>query len=296
VDANDCGDHGVGDFLRRTAAGYDESYLLCLTGYGDADMINFFDEEGRRITPAAAKREPLGPGIAGLLAHYGIKRFVPFSSMHRYNRTDSAWANAYITPLHAHREDYPGDPDTLLPPYARVDLMSGHVRGLEPPPVPDVLEPPEAFGDDWSDQLDDDDRAAIAAYLAPVVHLRRFLGYVNFRVGGKDNVFDVAREHSARGITFETPRASLMTSVRYEVFDDLLIGNFARTTLHGDWSGRSGTDALSPDFGPFLTKYGDNGRARSAAELCDYFREYRTRGFFDPTGSPGESAIRLYTG
>lgn len=296
VDANDCGDHGVGDFLHRTAAGYDDSYLLCLTGYGDADMINFFDEQGRRIPPPAAKREPLGPGIAGLLAHYGIKRFVPFSSMHRYNRTDSAWANEYITPLHAHAQGFSGAPGTLLPPYARVDLATGDVRGLAPAPAPDVLERPEAFGDDWSDELDGDDRAAIAAYLAPVVHLRRFLGYLNFRVGGKDNVFDVAREHFDRGITFETPRASLMTSIRYEIFDDVLIGNFARTTLHGDWGGRRGTDALYPDFGPFLTKYGDNGRARSAAELRDYFREYRRRGFFDPSGSPGEGAIRLYAG
>jgi hypothetical protein len=32
-----------------------------------------------------------------------------------------------------------------------------------------------------------------------------------------------------RGITFEAPRHSLLTAVRYEIFDDLLIGNFVKT-------------------------------------------------------------------
>ena len=66
LDANDSRDLGVGDFVRRTAANFEQSFLLCLTGYGDADMINFFDEQGVRIPPPALKKEPLGPGILGL--------------------------------------------------------------------------------------------------------------------------------------------------------------------------------------------------------------------------------------
>jgi hypothetical protein len=60
-----------------------------------------------------------------------------------------------------------------------------------------------------------------------------------------------------------------MTAVRYEIFDDLLIGNFMKTVLHG------GLRSLYPDFTPYVAKYGDNGRAFSVGELHDYFLAYR---------------------
>ncbi len=60
-----------------------------------------------------------------------------------------------------------------------------------------------------------------------------------------------------------------MTSINYEIFDDLLIGNFMKTVLHG------GVRSLYPDFTPYVAKYGDNGRAFSAAELNAYLRAYR---------------------
>jgi len=78
-----------------------------------------------------------------------------------------------------------------------------------------------------------------------------------------------------------------MTAVEYRVFDDILIGNFARTTLHGDWGGKLGTAALYPDLCPYWTKFGDNGGARTAAELRAYFSDYRDRGFFLPGHGPG---------
>ena len=61
-----------------------------------------------------------------------------------------------------------------------------------------------------------------------------------------------------------------MTAVRYEIFDDLLIGNFMKTTLHG------GVRSLYPDFSPYVAKYGDNGRAFSKSELDAYFAAYRS--------------------
>ena len=64
-----------------------------------------------------------------------------------------------------------------------------------------------------------------------------------------------------------------MSDHGYEVFDDLLIGNFAKTTLHGSWP-RSG---LYPDFSPYVAKYSDNGRAKTKGELDDYFAAYRRR-------------------
>jgi hypothetical protein len=293
VDANDASDRGAGNFLRETLQRFETSYLLCLTG-GDADLINFFDEDGKRITPAAANQQDLGPGIAGLLDYYGIRYFVPFSSMHRYARKDSSWANSCTTPLGAHQKGFAREGKAVLPPFARCVFHDGReeVSGLNPKPAPEILRAPEEFGDSWSDPLEKDDVAELAKYFRSNAHLSTFLGFINFRVGGKDHVIDINREHFARGLTFETPRASLMTVVRYQVFDDLLIANFTRATANGDWGGRRGNEVLYPDFAPFVAKFGDNGGARSAEELRAYFRAYQERGFFGFLPTPEAQALR----
>ncbi len=279
VDSNDASDNGAGAFVRQTVSRFPESYLLCLTGYGDADMINFFDEQGRRIPPPSMQHTPFIDGIEEILGAFGLRGYVPFSSQHKYQRTDSAWANECATPIEVYRTKFRSDRLVMLPAFCRFDFAKDDVRSIDPRPRPEVLHEPEEFGDDWSDELEPGDRAKIAAYFAPIEHLKSFLGWINFRVGGKDNVIDVARERFDRGITFVVPRASLMTVIEYRIFDDILIGNFARTILHGPWE-HQGTAALYPDFNPFVAKYGDNGGARTRAELRAYFAEYRRRGFF----------------
>jgi hypothetical protein len=77
-----------------------------------------------------------------------------------------------------------------------------------------------------------------------------------------------------RGITFEVPRNSLMTAVKYRFFDDLLIGNFMKTTLHGVPS------LYDPPFNFIVTKYGDNGKAITDEEVRKYLNEYRRRAGF----------------
>jgi hypothetical protein len=64
-----------------------------------------------------------------------------------------------------------------------------------------------------------------------------------------------------------------MTAVEHGVFDDLLLGNYMRTTFHGAWDEPS----LYPWFCPYVAKYGDNGGAYNEAELARYFSEYRDR-------------------
>ena len=56
-----------------------------------------------RLRPDRASLSPLGPRIATRLASYGARYFVPFSSMHRYQREDSAWARAHTTQLADYR-------------------------------------------------------------------------------------------------------------------------------------------------------------------------------------------------
>lgn len=71
------------------------------------------------------------------------------------------------------------------------------------------------------------------------------------------------------GITFEAPRGSLMISIEYNIFDDLMIGYFVKTTLHGPVS------SLYPDFTPYVAKYGDNGLAYTEEDLIAYFDYYK---------------------
>ena len=142
-----------------------------------------------------------------------------------------------------------------------------------------------AFDDDWSEPLRPGELERLRAYLAPVQHWRRFLGWIAFKVGGETHRIDIAAEHASRGITFEVPRHSLMTAVEWRIFDDVLISNFAKCTLHGPWHA-PGTAAMYPDFNPFLTKFGDNGGAYSPDELRRYFRTYLDRGFTKLDGDP----------
>jgi len=66
-----------------------------------------------------------------------------------------------------------------------------------------------------------------------------------------------------------------MLAIQYEIFDDMLIGNFMKTTLHGKL--KSQHPSLYPYFAPYVPKFADNGRAKSKKELRLYFKEYRKR-------------------
>jgi hypothetical protein len=129
--------------------------------------------------------------------------------------------------------------------------------------------PPEEFGDNWADRLDDSDVKVIHSYFERRERVWTSYGWINFRIGGRDNRIDMAGDRKV-GITFELPRNSLMAAIKFEVFDDLLIGNFMKTTLHG-------SPSLYPDFTPYVAKYADNGRAYSLADIKKYMGEYRRR-------------------
>ena len=89
-------------------------------------------------------------------------------------------------------------------------------------------------------------------------------------MASKDNFFKF-EANNTKGITFEVPRSSLMTAINFEIFDDLLIGNFMKTTLHGMQGLYEG------DFNLYLSKYADNGRAETAKEIEEYFKLYKQR-------------------
>ena len=134
--------------------------------------------------------------------------------------------------------------------------------------------PASEFGDNWSEPLEHADKQKLTAYFQAKETLQANLGYLRFRVGGGETVIDLNPKLRQFGVTFEVPRGSLMTAVEYQVFDDLLIGNFMRTTLHGGVKFKS-------QFNQRVAKYSDNGGANTDAQLRNYFFEYFGRAPLD---------------
>lgn len=271
VNTNDCGENGWGWFVKKTISQYRTSFLTCLSGYGDADMNHFYSEDGKFIPPEAAKKAPIGAAIAEACEKWGVNYFIPSSSMHRYQRSDSLWADELTAGLDEYANGFRSQTAKLLPAFLRYDCGSDEYASINPPEIPAQVFAPEKFGDNWSDELDKNDVAAATRYFRAVESLADNIGFINLRVGGKDNRIELGPQK--RGVTFQAPRQSLMTSINYEIFDDMLIGNFMKTTLHGDWPAVS----LHPYFTGFLCKFADNGRAKTKAEVAAYIKIYEQR-------------------
>lgn len=273
VNTNDAMDRGWGRFVRKIVRQYPTSFLLSLHGYGDADMIHFFTEAGERIPPKAALKTPVGRGVAHATESYGIKYYIPFSTMHQYQRTDSMWANQYTTPIEAFPEGFHSKTSQILPAFISWNCDTDEWHQINPQELPPVALPPEHFGDSWTDVLDEPDYRTLREYFQSIHALADKMDFINFRVGGKEYPIELRKKSFNRGITFEAPRHSLMIATNYKIFDDMLIGNFMKTTLHGEWP----ASKLYPDFIPFVARYADNGNARTKEELHAYFEEYRKR-------------------
>lgn len=273
INLNDGSALGTRAKLLAHANPFKRRFVFKLFSYGTADMINFFTEDGERIDPMPAESKPLGYCYTELLKRWKGTHTAPFSCHHVFGRTDSRWAASYETPIEAHGNCFKHRRGVFIPGYFSYDVTADRITETAMEPRPRLFREPQEFGDNWSDPLDREDMPALRAYFQKFEHLRQKFQFVNVRVGGQDHFVDLGGPKD-RGITFEAPRHSLMTAIHYEIFDDLLIGNFMKTVLHG------GVRKLYPDFTPYVAKYGDNGRAFSLGELHDYFRAYRNASGF----------------
>jgi len=279
INLNDASDCGWGSLVKKTAAQYKLSFLAALSAPGAADMMNFFTEDGRIILPEEPSNMQPGKNIALRTEQYGARYYVLFSSMHRYQRRDSIWANPYMASVTDYTRGFHSQTAELLAPYIQYDCHTGQLSELKPAEVPLNVVEPEAYGDNWADVLDRADMEKIRNYFQSIQHLKEVFSHITMRVGGQDTVVDLGGTAKRKALMFEVPRQSLMEAIEGQVFDDLLIGNFMKTTCVGDW-GRA-NKSLYPDFSPYVAKYADNGGARTMEELQTYFAEYRRR---DPFG------------
>jgi hypothetical protein len=263
VNLNDGGAYGNEGAIKRAIRTFPRRFILRLVNYGDADMMNFFTESGERIPPPPAAKPILGLRYNETLRQWRGTHTTIFSCHHVFARKDVEWAAAHETPLEAHAQGFDQRLGEFIPGYFSYHVTKDSITPLEMVPEDRAFRDPQEFGDNWSDVLEVADIAKCAAYFKRFEHLRTRIDFINLRVGGVDNRI-ILRGEKDVGVTFEVPRASLMSAIEFEVFDDLLIGNFMKTTLHG------GLRSLYPDFNPYVPKFGDNGKAHDAAGLRDY--------------------------
>ena len=171
--------------------------------------------------------------------------------MHRYQRVDSVWADAFTAEFPEYRNDFQWDRCELLPAFISYDVARDQLELINPGLNPVVVHPPETFGDHWSDVLEKTDVVLAKNYFQSIEHLADAIGSITLRVGGKDNLIVINPKLSPYEIILENPKQSLMESIRYEIFDDLRIGNFMKVTLQGSWQNSA---SLHPFFSGFVGK------------------------------------------
>jgi len=263
---NDGSGLGWSKKIKKIISQYKNRFLLKLISWGDADMINFYNHHNEFILPIAAEQKPCGESYNYYMKKWNCNYAIPFSCFHSYSRKDSIKMNTYTTPIEEHYRNFNKNFGQILPAFIQWDTSKSDFTKIDPKKK--IIEPsdPKKFGDNWSDELNDDDKIILKNYFLKFDHLKKKFGFINFRIGDKD--FAIKLSNRKEGVEFNTPRNSLIFSIKNNIFDDILIGNFMKTKLIN-------VPSLYPDFTPYVSKYGDNGKARTNGELKKYFDYYK---------------------
>ena len=262
---NDGQSRGWSRTIKNIIKSYQNRFLLRLINWGDADMINIFDHHQNFILPQAAKEPAVGKQYKNLMKSWNCNFAIPFSAFHKYIRTDSIKMNKFITPISKHSEGFNDKYGELLPAYIRWDCLKNDYIKINVKENNQLPQDPIEFGDNWSDELENEDKKNIQDYFLKIESLKKYWGTISFKVGSKELNMKISNKNSH--ILFEAPKKSLMIAVK-KIFDDMLIGNFMKTKIINNKS-------LYPNFTPYVAKYADNGNASSVKELKEYFDYYK---------------------
>ena len=252
--------------IKKIIKNYKNRFLLKLINWGDADMINFYNHHNDFILPLAAEKKPCGESYSYYMKLWNCNFSIPFSSFHKYSRTDTIAMNKYVTPLSEHYTGFSNQNGDLLPAFINWNSEKSSFEEINPEENNEEIFEPEHYGDNWSDDLNDADKLIIENYFKKFDHLKNKFGFLNFTIGKSE--LNIKLSNKKEGISFSTPRNSLLFSIRNNIFDDILIGNFMKIKLIN-------VPSLYPDFTPYISKYGDNGFAFSKDELKKYFDYYK---------------------
>ncbi len=265
LNLNDAKARGWSSEIKKIIKPYQNKFLLKLVNEADADMINFYNHHNTFLPPHTSKNG-IGKIYTQAMDNWNCNFAIPFSCFHRYIRKDSLKMNEFVSPLKSHYENFNNKPGELLPAFVRWDSSKNDYVKINPKENNNEIKDPEFFGDNWSEELNTSEKNQLFEYFKRFDHIKKKFGFITFIVGNKENTLKLSNRKE--GIIFETPRNSLVQAIKHNVFDDVLIGNFMKTRLIN-------VDSLVPDFSPYVTKYGDNGNARTESELKDYFDYYK---------------------
>ncbi len=266
LNLNDGQAFGWSSTIKKILSNYENKFLFNLNSWGDADMINLYDENDNFINPIAADQDPCGVTYNYLLKKWNCNYCLPFSSLHAYSREDSVKMNKFVTPLEKHTEGFDISKGNLLPAFISWDVKKKDYKKINPPQKKIIVKKPEDFGDNYSDQLNKEDKDLVKNYFDKFENIKVNFGFLQFIVGGSE--FNIKYSNKKQGLRFFVPRNSLITAIKNNIFDDLLIGNFMKIQVIN-------IKSLYPNFTPYVAKYGDNGFSYSKNELANYFKYYK---------------------
>jgi hypothetical protein len=275
INLNDSPLCGEGPFLRRLIRGYKKRYALALAAI-DADMMNIIDEHGNRLTEPP---EEIMPGaidrISRIVAYLGAQHFCCSSSQHIYVRADSEWANKYRVTWPLLQKYWTQKQVELIEPFVSVDLDDGSYARNHPSQKPDVSQITDVCdGDDWAERLTEQEWQTVERFIRQFEIVADYVDFIELVVGGERRRVTLTsgrgqRNSKPRGISFHVPRRSLLTTVEYGYFDDLLIGNFMKTELHNT--------QLYPHFTPTIAKLGGNAKVFTKKQQRRFLMRYFKR-------------------
>ncbi len=269
VNLNDAGIEFYSNYAKNILKNYKEKYLLTLSGYGDADMINFWDEQGKFITRRKFSEDHVGKQLSDMASVIGANNIIPFSSFHQYQRTDTIWAQEHTVPLDLYKKGISKN-HNFIDPFVFINCEKDEILKINPKKLNVKLKKPEEFGDNWSDELNSEEFIEVKNYFLEKKRLEKIIGFIKIKVGGKEQTIDF-KNNLKKGVTFELPRNSLLFSIRNKIFDDLLIGNFMKTTLHNM------PNLKHKYFKHVITKWSDNGGVNTEEEIHNYIQSYKEK-------------------
>ena len=268
INANDTGWDSSSNFLKREVSRSRHSLLLKLAGYGDADMINVF-KNNKFIDPVAATKPAPGNLLTLQAKKLGCTHAMHFSSFHKYVREDSSWANKYTTP----EKDLKRGWDNKIGYFKQFSSILITDQGFkkipsEYPTKNDLpIQPPEKYGDKWNEELNNFDEKIVINYLNKIAEINN--NSFSIKVGTRVFSPDIENYNSESSFIFHVPRKSLLRAIKSNIFDDLLIGNFAKVLIR-----QNQTENFRNTF-KVASKYIDNAGINNIEELKKFLWVYR---------------------
>ena len=259
------------DFLKKEISKSKNSLLLKLAGYGDADMINIFDEKNRFIEPIAASKPAPGMLLTSQAKKINCTHAMHFSSFHKYVRLDSLWANKYTTPQHDLKRGWDNKVG-YFEEFSSIEINDNGFKKINSkyPEVNDIeINSPEKFGDYWDQDLKKKDFNIIKDYLNSIEKISKVSFMI--KVGSKivSSNSNTSKIKQSPIFILHAPRNSLVKAIKLNIFDDLLIGNFAKLIVPSNYYSNYRNLLKIP------AKYIDNIGIKDANELKKFLWIYR---------------------